>query len=74
VGHGVGEVDGERGQLSLDVALGAMRQERKITLVRGALELAGMIDAEFVVRGTGERWRLRCVDDARGGGSLTRVA
>jgi hypothetical protein len=65
------------GQAQLEdlvLALGAMRQEREITLVRGALELAAMIDAEFVVRSTGERWRLTCINDAHGGGSLTRVA
>jgi hypothetical protein len=65
------------GQAQLEdlvLALGVMRQEREITLVRGALELTAMIDAEFVVRSTGERWRLTCVNDVHGGGSLTRVA
>jgi hypothetical protein len=64
-----------QGQLEELVAtLSALRLQGEIKLLHGSFQLDAMIDAEFVEKATGQKWRLKCANDARGGGSLVRSA
>jgi hypothetical protein len=61
------------GQVQLEelvATLSALRLQGEIKLI----QLDAMIDAEFVEKATGQKWRLKCANDARGGGSLVRSA
>jgi hypothetical protein len=56
----------------LVATLSALRLQGEIKIVNGGFQLSAMIDAEFIEKATGQKWRLRCVNGAHGGGSLVR--
>jgi hypothetical protein len=63
-----------QGQLEeLIATLSALRLQGEIKLIRGAFDLSAMIDVEFIEKATGQKWRLTCVNDFHGGGSLVRL-
>lgn len=54
-------------------SLSAMRLRGEVKLIRGSFDLNSIIDTEFRVKDTGERWILYCVNEApSGSGYLKR--
>jgi hypothetical protein len=68
------KISGQAQLEELVATLGALRLQGEIKLIHGAFQLDAMIDAEFVEKATGQKWRLKCANDAHGGGSLVRSA
>ena len=54
--------------------LSGMQLSGDIKLVRGSFSLGSIVEVEFIVKSTGERWLLHCLNDGpMGGGSLQKL-
>ena len=53
------------------VTLRGMQFRRELKLIRGSFDFHEVVDAEFIVKSSNERWKVYCVE--KGGGYLKKI-
>ena len=56
---------------SMLVTLRGMQLRRELKIINGSFDFHGVLDAEFKVKNSNDRWRVYCVE--QGGGYLKKI-